>query len=116
MLKGLIIKSPWIQLILKGKKTWEIRGSKTNIRGTIALIQSGTGKVYGTTEIVDCKELSWEEYQKSEQYHCIPKEKRLNTHYKRIYAWILKNPKVFEEPIPYQHPKGAIIWVNIKEI
>jgi hypothetical protein len=42
-MKGLIVKSPWIELILEGKKTWEIRGSNTKIRGPIALIKSGSG-------------------------------------------------------------------------
>lgn len=31
-MKALIIKQPWIDLILEGKKTIEVRGSKTNIR------------------------------------------------------------------------------------
>jgi hypothetical protein len=43
MLRALVIRPYWIDLILKGKKTWEIRGSKTAIRGTITLIPSGSG-------------------------------------------------------------------------
>ncbi len=57
-MKGLIIRKTWIDYILEGKKTWEIRGCKTNIRGQIELIQSGSGLVIGCCEIVDCKELS----------------------------------------------------------
>ena len=38
-MKALIVKKPWIDYILDGIKTWEIRGSKTNIRGKIELIQ-----------------------------------------------------------------------------
>ena len=52
-MNGLIIKPEWIDKILSGKKTWEIRGNKTKIRGKIALIQSGTSEIYGTCELVD---------------------------------------------------------------
>lgn len=38
-IRGLILKSPWIDLILDGRKTWEIRGSNTLVRGHIALIK-----------------------------------------------------------------------------
>lgn len=114
-MKGLIVKAPWIDLLLEGKKSWEIRGRQTNIRGEIALIQSGTGHIYGTINIVDCKELTWEEYQQSESFHCIPKELRITPPYKRIYAWVLENPIQLERPIPYHHPQGAVIWVNLNE-
>ena len=32
---GLIIKDPWIGMVLDNFKSWEIRGSKTEKRGTI---------------------------------------------------------------------------------
>ena len=47
-LQGLVIKSPWIELILEGKKTWEIPGRPTKFRDTIAVIKGGSGKVFGT--------------------------------------------------------------------
>jgi len=50
-MKGLLINSPWIEMILEGKKTWEIRGANTKLRGPIALIKSGSGKVVGTCAI-----------------------------------------------------------------
>ena len=61
-MKALIIKKPWIDYILNGSKVWEIRGSKTNIRGKIELIQSGSGLVVGSCEIIDCKGLTLEDY------------------------------------------------------
>lgn len=115
-MKGLIVKSPWIDLILKGEKTWEIRGSHTKIRGKIALIKSGTGTILGTVDVVDSKLLTLEEYQASEAYHRRNKEDTANAPYKKIHAWLLKNPVLFDEPIPYEHPQGAVIWVNLPEI
>ena len=59
-MKALIIKQPWIDYILEGKKIWEIRGNRTHIRDKIELIQSGSGLVIGSCEIIDCKELTLE--------------------------------------------------------
>lgn len=46
---GLIIKHKWLDLILKGKKTIEVRGSDTKKQGEmIYLLESRTSKVVGT--------------------------------------------------------------------
>ena len=112
-MKGLIIKSPWIELILQGRKTWEIRGSNTSIRGRIALIKSGSGLVYGTVDLIDSKPLSLDEYQQATAYHHI--QDCSVAPYNRIHAWVLANPGKWAEPVPYRHPQGAVIWVNITE-
>ena len=110
-MKGLIIKKPWIDYILEGKKTWEIRGSKTNIREQIELIQSGSGLVVGSCKIVDCKEITLEEYSNNKDKHKITDITTLP--YKRTYAWIIADAKRYENPRKYKHPQGAIIWVNL---
>lgn len=114
-MKGLLIRAPWIDYIFDGKKTWEIRGSNTNIRGTVALIKSGSGMVFGTVDLVDSKKLSLEEYQLSEKYHCVQKSECLEMPYKNTHAWVVDNPILFDNPIPYKHPMGAIIWVSLYE-
>ena len=110
-MKALIIKQPWIDYILEGKKTWEIRGCKTNIRGQIELIQSGSGLVVGSCNIISCKELSLNEYSNNIDKHNITKTTTLP--YKRTYAWIIADAVRYEEPRKYKHPQGAIIWVNL---
>ncbi|KMN42483.1 hypothetical protein VK90_24055 [Bacillus sp. LK2] len=112
-MKGLIIKSPYIEKILQGKKSWEIRGSNTKIRGEIALIRSGSGMVLGTVELVESRKLTLQEYQTNEEYHCVSRGDCFNPRYKNIYAWILRNPVTFSSPRPYKHPQGAVIWVNL---
>ena len=52
-MKGLIIREPWIDYILSGKKVWEIRGSNTTIRGRIALIKSGTSTILGEANLIN---------------------------------------------------------------
>lgn len=115
-MKGLIIKDPWIELIFEGLKTWEIRGSNSKIRGTIALIKSGTGMIYGTVEIVDSILLTSEQYYQAFEKHRIPDTDEKPLPYKKVHAWVLINPVKFEKPIPYVHPQGAVIWVNLDNL
>ena len=50
---GLIIKRQWLDLILSGKKTLEIRGSDTKKVGeAIYLLESGTHRVRGNAGFV----------------------------------------------------------------
>ena len=108
---ALIIKRPWIDLILSGKKIWEIRGNLTRKRGKIELIQSTSGLVIGCCELIDCIKLDISEYKKSIKKHCIDNVSKLP--YKSIYAWVISNPIRYKSSIPYKHPKGAIIWVKL---
>ncbi|AKA44393.1 ASCH domain-containing protein [Paenibacillus polymyxa] len=110
-MKGLIVRLPWIDYILDGFKTWEIRGSSTKNRGKIALIQSQSGLIVGTANLIDCKPLSLSEYQRSTSLHCI--ENCLEAPYKNMHAWILTDAVRLQTPIPYIHPQGAVIWVNL---
>lgn len=110
-MKGLIIKSPYIDLILEGKKKWEIRGSNTSIRGRIALIKSGSKKIYGEVDLINSFEINLDEYNE----YCVSlygnKEKDLP--YKKTYAWVVDNPVIYDKPRDYVHPLGAVIWVNL---
>jgi hypothetical protein len=116
MLDGLLIRAPWIDKILDGAKTWEIRGSHTYKEGRIALIESGTGTVVGVAELVgvvgplSLKDLSanWRKagFDRDEQLFRLP--------YKQTFGWVLQNPKRLRSPVPYDHPSGAVIWVRLK--
>ncbi len=53
-IKALIIKTPHIDNILSGKKTWEMRTKNDSYRGRIGLIRKGCpGKIIGVAEMVD---------------------------------------------------------------
>lgn len=108
-MKGLIIKSPHIEKILDGTKTWEIRGSATTIRGKIALIKSGTKTIVGYAHLIKCVEMNPETFYHYEHLH----HATGFVNYKKIYAWVLRGAEKLETPVPYEHPQGAIIWVNL---
>ena len=44
--KALVVKKQWLDLILAGRKTWEIRGSSTAKRGWIHLAESQAGGIF----------------------------------------------------------------------
>jgi len=116
-MKGLISKSPHVENILSGKKTWEIRGSNTKIRGEIALIKSGTGTIVGKCEIVDViGPLDFSDLEANINKHCVSQDQLdcVFGKYKKLYAWVLNKEKMFDTPVKYMHPQGAIIWVNLK--
>jgi hypothetical protein len=52
MKRGLIVKSPWIDYILAGNKSWELRTMNTKIRGRIFLIRSG-GDIEGEIQVLE---------------------------------------------------------------
>lgn len=116
-MKGLIIKDPWCDYILDGYKTWEIRGSRTNVRGKIAIIKSGTKKIYGYANLIDCigalsADVVWAESRKHLIYDAIFKHE-MEMPYRNTYAWVLENPVKLKSAKSYDHPQGAIIWVNL---
>ena len=111
---GLVVKDPWVELILDGIKTLEIRGNRTLRRGTIKLIKSGTGLIVGTVDIVDVYELDLGFFEELKPLHCIQLEVP-ELPYPKTYGWLLENPVRYDVPIPYIHPLGAVIWVKLTE-
>jgi len=111
-------KSPHVENILAGKKTWDIRGSNTKIRGKIALIKSGSGTVVGTCEVLDViGPIKFSDLEGNIDKHCVPKDQltRVFGKYKKLYSWVLGNAIELPVPLAYEHPNGAIIWVNLND-
>jgi hypothetical protein len=114
-MKALIIDTPHIDNILQGKKTWEMRSSRTRIRGLITLIRMGSGAVVGIARLVDATgPLTTDEMLATEAKHLIrPDRLALPEVAKYRYAWILEDARAISPAVPYQHPPGAVIWVNL---
>lgn len=110
--KAFIVKEHWGNLILDGSKPWEIRGMGTQVRGRVGVIFSGTGMIQGSVEIVESSLLLKHDFDMFRKYHHIPGEFD-NLPYDEPHIWHLKDAIRFRKPIPYQHPQGAVIWVNL---
>ena len=112
--RGLIIRQPWIGLILIGEKIWEMRSRPTKIRGRIALIEQGTGLIVGECEIVSSGK-ALQEWEK-ESYKSLHKVEDLSLLEKWCYPWEIGSVKKYKTPFSYNHPKGAVTWVNIENV
>ena len=114
-MRALIIKKEYLDKIFDEGKILEMRCSKTKIRGIIGLIESGSGMIVGEAELKGClqepiSELGAKVLKKFHQVEDLSLLKKWK------YAWVLEKAKRYDKPIPYKHPKGAVIWVNIPDM
>ena len=115
-MRALLIRRPWIDMILDGEKTWEIRGSRTFVRGQIGLIASRTGTVVGVCDLVDCiGPLTAEEFRKNANKAGMRPSEATLGYYRQTYAWVMAKPRRLKQPVPYEHPSGAVIWVRLDD-
>ena len=92
-MKGLIIKEPWISLILSGKKTWELRSRDTRVRGRIALIRKGSGTVLGSAELTGTlPKLARSDLIANVAKHRVP-ESDIDADFKWSTAWVLERAR-----------------------
>jgi hypothetical protein len=112
-LSAIPIREPWIDMILIGVKTWEIRTKNTLKIGPVALIRSVSGTVVATASI-------------SEVILITPKIARANFDLMGMdvgqalscvgeFAWVLQDIIALKKPVPYKHPYGAVTWVTLDE-
>ena len=110
----LIIRNPWIDLILDGHKTFEIRGRRCNKpegeRIYLAL-SGGGGVVLGAATFVACHgPLSRAEYASRADGHCVAGD---TLPYSATYAWEVRSPERFRSPVAYSHKPGAVVWAKM---
>lgn len=116
---GLIIKKQWLDLILSGEKTLEIRGHDTKkLNEPIYLLESGSHRVKAECVIESTYPISCSDWSEERENHCVDiPYSELKKRYKTPYAWVLSNVKPIEDIWHYDHPKGAVIWVkNVEPI
>ena len=110
MAKGLIIRKEWLDKILNNGKHWEMRSTHTKQRGVVKLIEAGSGLIVGECMIAGSHEVTDD---LAKQNFSANQFDDLILLKKWRYAWRLCNVKKYKQPVPYKHPKGAVIWVNL---
>ena len=112
MEKALIVRKIWLDKIFDEGKVFEMRTTKTSVRGKIGLIESGSGLIVGECNIYDCAQnpISKKGAYVLKEFHQIEDLSLLE---KWKYAWLIKDAKRYDKPIPYKHPQGAVIWVKL---
>jgi hypothetical protein len=116
-MKALIIDEPGISKILRGEKIWEMRKTGCRLRGRIALIKKGSGHVIGVAEVIDSRPplCTREAYAAAELYHRVPPARQVQAFNGGWRTpWVLANARKLPRPVPYKHPPGAVIWVNLE--
>jgi hypothetical protein len=113
ILKGLVIDEPWVSMIMRGEKTWEMRSRNTPVRGRIGLIRKGSGTIVGVADLIGTlSKLSRAELRANVDKHCAP-ESHIGDDFKHNTAWVLERAQHLRQAVPYRHPRGAVIWVNL---
>ena len=111
--KGLIVRKEWLDKIFDDGKIWEMRSTRTPFRGPVGLVESGTGLIMGSVNIVGCSQNPIPRTVGLIKYH---KVEDLSLLERWTYAWHLEGAKRFKEPIPYIHKQGAVVWVKLNNI
>ena len=84
----LVVKNPWLELILAGKKVWEIRDASTKVRGKIHLaLSGGGGRIVGQCHITDSFAVDKGVLGKHVVKHCVKDLGMIP--YRRPHAWVL---------------------------
>jgi hypothetical protein len=109
---GLVIDRQWIQKILAGAKTWEIRSRPNSRTGPIALCEKG-GPIVAVATIGVSLAVAPGEFDQHLSKHQVPPE-TLHAFYdeKAVYAWPLSGVRRIDPPIRYKHPGGGS-WVKL---
>jgi len=112
---ALIIREPWISLILSGQKTWEMRPNWTSVRGWIGLAAKGTNAVSGLALLSDCRPpLPARDYDQFFERHRIPADQTawaIENNW--VFPWVFSDVVRLPEPIPFRSVSGAVQFVKL---
>jgi hypothetical protein len=110
---ALIVRAPWADLLVTGKKRWELRTRQSHKRELIGIIEAGKKAIIGVVQIVDSLgPLSNDELRRSEHMHMIPAA-MLDAFQRHRTAWVMARAHQFEVPIPCVVPNGAQLFVTL---
>jgi hypothetical protein len=131
IIKLLKIQPSWIQKILCGGKTWELRNCSCSYRGRVYLGYKHI--VHGSVEIedsfivghwkdgkltqIDVPDNCWILSTEAQSKHLVH-DLDLTSRWPVVWAWVLKNPQEFKTKYKYPHKKGCQVFqtVTTKEL
>jgi hypothetical protein len=111
--RALIIRKEHLNNIFDNGKVWEMRSSKTSVRGRIGLIEAGSGLIVGETFLVGCGEPINFDGEHIDYTYPLHQVKDSNLLKKWNTPWVLEGSFRYKFPIPYKHHAGAVIWVKL---
>lgn len=115
-LSAIPIREPWIDLILHGVKTWEVRSKFTKKIGPVGLIRAGSKTVVATANLSEVIQLTPKlafENQHKMGFRGLSKKQAAD--FAGDYAWVLEDIVSLKTPVPYVHGSGPVVWVTLDE-
>ncbi len=112
-LSAIPIRQPYIDWILEGSKTWEIRSKPTKKIGPVALIRSGSGTVVGVARLTKVIELTSGIARANAKHIHVSQAEATNL--AGLFAWVLEDVIRLDSPVRYHHRPGAVTWVTLDE-
>ena len=109
----LVVQKPWIDKIMDGDKTLELRGTtcRKPVNTIVYLSESGTGTIVGRARFVGCDgPLDRETIDARFDEHRVTNNFLDAANYRRVYGWRFVDATRASSPIPYAVKPGAIIW------
>ncbi|MGA3289747.1 MAG: ASCH domain-containing protein [Candidatus Bathyarchaeia archaeon] len=113
-MRGLKVQNEWIQKILSGEKTMEVRIGRYKVLGQrIALGNSGNGLVEGYATVQEILEIPLAEVSKYQRHH-LATDWLLARYGDRetLYGYCLMDVK--REKTPFNYTKSGSIWFALK--
>ena len=105
MTSVLVLKQQWLDAILKGEKSMELRGCASRKVGqTIYLMASKTDFITGKATIASCKPLSEDEFRETRALH---KSVAAAKPYKKTFGWMLIDVECIP-PLHHIRKRGCV--------
>ena len=112
-IRGLIVKEPFVAMIARGVKKWELRRYPTKIRGPVALVSRGW--LYGFAVLNRVFSISLKDVYKYKNMHRAPR--RLIENYAmgldKLYVWEFRESMPLPRPIKVSYSRKARVWAMI---
>lgn len=111
VIRSLAVKPVYASQILSGAKSWEVRRKHTHVRERVAIYASSTNHIWGTVEVQECVWKQMAELELSVSHHGLTLEELQAYGLPNgAYVWVLAEPRVFELPMKWVPPAGAVTW------
>ena len=112
--KVLTIKPQFLARILSGEKSWEVRSQNSLYRGCVALVGSGTRKIWGRAFLIGCTWKTEAEIRAASAACLTTAEVRRFCQGSGAYVWILSDVQVFQTPVCWHPVPGCVTWSSVK--
>ena len=106
---GLVVRRDWLPRLLAGEVAYVVKASKTMRRGTVYLVESGTGRVAAAATLTDVRQ-----FNSAEKASPILREECGEPALHFAYGWFFSDIKEDSDvtPVPSAARSGRTTWLS----